>query len=146
MAHKRGQSFLLETAAGDLTRLVESSLENAPRLTDDLLTIVLDLDLRDPQRNAGREPARRAQGAAAARDAVLACATTRRGHDGSAATWPASGCPACCGLKKELESETRPHYWEFTERGLNFAYLAPDRRARLDEVFRWIEDEASRTN
>ena len=47
---------------------------------------------------------------------------------------------------KELESETRPHYWEFTERGLNFAYLAPERRARLDEVFRWIEDEAARTN
>jgi hypothetical protein len=29
-------------------------------------------------------------------------------------------------LKKELEAETRPHYWEFTERGLNFAFLAPD--------------------
>ena len=145
MAHKRGQSFLLETAAGDLTRLVESSLESAPRLTDDLLTIVLDLDLeiRSETQEESLLGVRKAQ----LQLATLFCARNdeKRGRR-ICRDLAGERMPRLLRLKKELESETRPHYWEFTERGLNFAYLAPDRRARLDDVFRWIEDEASRTN
>jgi hypothetical protein len=145
MAHKRGQSFLLETAAGDLTRLVESSLESAPRLTDDLLTIVLDLDLeiRSETQEESLLGVRKAQ----LQLATLFCV---RGDEKRARRicrdLAGERMPRLLRLKKELEAETRPHYWEFTERGLNFAFLAPERRARLDEVFRWIEDEASRTN
>ena len=95
MAHKRGQSFLLETAAGDLTRLVESSLESAPRLTDDLLTIVLDLDLeiRSETQEESLLGVRKAQ---CSWRRCSARATTRSGLGGSAATWPESGCPGCC--------------------------------------------------
>ncbi len=145
MAHKRGQSFLLETAAGDLTRLVESSLEHAPRLTDDLLTIVLDLDLeiRSETQEESLLGVRKAQ-------LQLATLFSVRGDETRARRicrdLAGERMPRLLRLKKELEVELRPHYWEFTERGLNFAFLAPERRERLDEVFRWIEDEAPRTN
>ncbi|HTK99917.1 MAG TPA: DUF2254 family protein [Pseudomonadales bacterium] len=141
MAHKRGQSFLLETAAGDLTRLVESSLEHAPRLTDDLLTIVLDLDLeiRSETQEESLLGVRKAQ-------LQLATLFSQRGDETRARRicrdLAGERMPRLLRLRKELESEHRPHYWEFTDRGLNFAYLAPERRARLDEVFRWIEEEA----
>jgi succinate dehydrogenase hydrophobic anchor subunit len=145
MAHKRGQSFLLETAAGDLTRLVESSLENAPRLADDLLTIVLDLDLeiRSETQEESLLGVRKAQ-------LQLATLFSLRGDEKRARRichdLAGERMPRLLRLRKELESEHRPHYWEFTDRGLNFAYLAPDRRARLEEVFRWIQDEALRTH
>ena len=145
MAHKRGQSFLLEIAAGDLTRLVESSLESAPRLTDDLLTIVLDLDheIRSETQEESLLGVRKAQLQLATlfgvRDDEKRARRVCRDLAGER-------LPRLARPKKELETETRPHYWEFTDRGLNFGYLAPERRARLDEVFGWIEDEASRTN
>ena len=61
---------------------------------------------------------------------------------GERSLYLAERMPRLLRLKKELETETRPHYWEFTERGLNFAYLAPERRARLDEVFRTVTQGA----
>ena len=145
MAHKRGQSFLLETAAGDLTRLVESSLEHAPRLTDDLLTIVLDLDLeiRSETQEESLLGVRKAQ-------LQLATLFSQRGDEMRARRicrdLAGERMPRLLRLRKELDSEHRPHYWEFTDRGLNFAYLAPDRRARLDEVFRWIEDAVQKSS
>ena len=45
-------------------------------------------------------------------------------------------------LRRELESETRPYFWEFTDRHVNFRFLAPERRARLPVVFEWIREAA----
>ena len=38
-------------------------------------------------------------------------------------------------IREELSQETRPTYWEFTDRGVNFSYLPPEARACLDEFF-----------
>ena len=38
-------------------------------------------------------------------------------------------------LRESLQSESREQYWEFTDRGINFSYLAPDRRAQLPRFF-----------
>ena len=43
-------------------------------------------------------------------------------------------------IRAEIEEETRPHYWEFTDRGVNFAYLTPGRRRHLDQFFSWFDD------
>ncbi len=144
-AHKRGQSFLLEVAAGDLTRLVESSLDNAPDLVDDLLSIVLELDqeIRSETQEESLLGVRKAQ-------LQLATLFAVRGDEARARRV----CRDLAGerlarlhrIRKELEAETRPHYWEFTDRGLNFGYLEPARRARLGEVFGWIEASVARTD
>jgi hypothetical protein len=145
IAHKRGQSFLLETAAGDLTRLVESAIEVAPSLVDDLLTVVLDLDfeIRSETQEESLLGVRRAQ-------MQLATLFALRGDEARVRRI----CRDLAGermqrlqrLKKELELEDRAQFWEFIERGLNFGYLPPDRRARLDQVMQWVETEAGRTN
>ena len=40
--------------------------------------------------------------------------------------------------REELEHEVSPHYWEINDRGANFSYLPPERRAKLGEVFSLI--------
>ena len=37
--------------------------------------------------------------------------------------------------RDELEREVSPSYWEINDRGTNFAYLPPERRAKLDAFF-----------
>ena len=144
-AHKRGQSFLLEVAAGDLTRLVESSLDCAPALVDDLLSVVLELDqeIRSETQEESLLGVRKAQ-------LQLATLFAVRGDEARARRvcrdLAGERLPRLERIRKELEAETRAHYWEFTDRGLNFGYLEPERRARLGEVFGWIEAYASRTN
>ena len=41
--------------------------------------------------------------------------------------------------REELEREVSPHYWEITDRGSNFSYLPPERRAKLGELFALID-------
>ena len=38
-------------------------------------------------------------------------------------------------IRKALEDESREQYWEFTDRGVNFSYLPPDRQAQLPRFF-----------
>ena len=45
-------------------------------------------------------------------------------------------------IRAELEAEKEPGYREFTDRGVNFAYLEPARRAKLPEFFAWFDDAA----
>ena len=42
-------------------------------------------------------------------------------------------------IRRELESIDSPDFWEISDRGVNFDYLDPDRRAVLDEFFSWFE-------
>jgi hypothetical protein len=37
--------------------------------------------------------------------------------------------------RDELEREVSPSYWEINDRGANFAFLPPERRAKLDAFF-----------
>ncbi|MBW2237095.1 MAG: hypothetical protein JRG85_17110 [Deltaproteobacteria bacterium] len=41
-------------------------------------------------------------------------------------------------IREELLGEDNPDYWEVTDRGVNFGYLPPDRRARVPEFFAWF--------
>jgi len=46
-------------------------------------------------------------------------------------------------VRTEIEGETRAHYWEFTDRGVNFAFLTPERRRHLDTFFSWFDESGS---
>jgi Predicted membrane protein (DUF2254) len=144
LAHQRGQSFLLEVAAGDVTRLVESSLDCAPNLVDPLLAVVLDLDqeIRSETHEESLLGVRRAQ-------LQLATLFALRGDTARARRLCADLAGERLGrlerIRRELEAENRPHYWEFTDRGVNFGYLPPERRDQLAVVFEWIVEQQRRT-
>ena len=50
-------------------------------------------------------------------------------------------------IRKELEQIDVPDFWEINDRGVNFDYLEPGRRDRLDEFFSWFDTQSdSMTN
>ncbi len=142
LGHKKGLSFLLQTAAGDLTSLVEASLTHSENLTDDLLKIVLDVDqeIRSETQEESLLGVRRAQ-------MQLAALFALRGDE----TRARRICKDLAGermvrlqrLRVELENEHRAQYWELNERGVNFGYLAPERRTQLPKLMQWIADYAA---
>jgi hypothetical protein len=131
LASGSGLPFLLEVAAYDLSQLVEAGTADQ-ELRDALLEIVLGVDhkgaghllgVRRAQIQLGTfflargegEPARRiAQDLASEGGALLARA------------------------REELEREVSPSYWEINDRGANFSFLPPERRALLPSLFAMI--------
>ena len=142
LAHRSGHPFLLEAAAYDACGMVEASLSSAPQLTDDLLAVVLDLDqeIKSDTQEPSLIGVRRAQ-------LQLATLFADRRDEARARRI----CADLAGerlvrlerLRRELESETRQYFWEFTERHVNFRYLPPERRAMLPVVFGWIVEAAA---
>jgi hypothetical protein len=41
-------------------------------------------------------------------------------------------------IRDELLQVESPEYWEVIDRGVNFDYLPPDRKAKLHEFFGWF--------
>ena len=41
-------------------------------------------------------------------------------------------------IRTILEQESESQYWEYTPRGVNFAYLEPERRPHLETLFSWL--------
>jgi hypothetical protein len=139
LAHTRGQSFILQIAAFDLTSLVEASLERRPSLTDDLLSVVLEVDqeIRSETQEESLLGVRKAQ-------LQLATLFAVRGDEVRARRI----CVDLAGermvrlerLRRELEGETRERFWELEDRGVNFGYLPPERRAALARLLGWMAD------
>src|SRR5262249_27999783 len=44
-------------------------------------------------------------------------------------------------IRSQLMTEERTQYWEFTPRGVNWGYLAPERRKHLATLFSWLENQ-----
>jgi hypothetical protein len=44
-------------------------------------------------------------------------------------------------IRDELLGIDSPYFWEVTDRGTNFDWLAPERKARLMEFFEWFGDQ-----
>jgi hypothetical protein len=126
--------FLLEVAAYDLMHLIEVCVNTESKLVDALVDLILTLD---------QEARRESQ-----EQSLLG---VRRVHIQLATFFVEQGDESrveliCEDLKTEqperlrklyrmLQEEDRPQYWEFTDRGVNFSYLAPRYRRHLDVVF-----------
>jgi hypothetical protein len=124
-------SFLLEVAAYDLAQLVEAAA-NKPASRDALLEVLLSTDYEDAANPLG---VRRAQ-------MQLATFFLARGDEAPArriaADLSVERRDLLLTAREELEREVSPHYWEITDRGSNFSYLPPERRAKLGELFALI--------
>ncbi len=137
IGYEEGQPFLLEVAAYDLAHLVETALTEAPASADPLLDIFLRLDQESesPEQETRLRGVRRAQ-------VQLATLFLLRGDEPRARRifhdMRNERPERLSSVREELLSETRPQYREFTDRGVNFSYLSPERRACLDDFFAWF--------
>lgn len=129
--------FILETVAYDLCALNEVAHERGARVADELLRIFLRVDRRSEGevQEASLRGVRKAQVKLATY--YLARADERRArlvHEDMAAEDP----QRLASIRDELFSQRSPEYWEVIDRGVNFDYLAPERRAKLELFFGWF--------
>ncbi|MEM8769918.1 MAG: hypothetical protein AAGE43_20975, partial [Pseudomonadota bacterium] len=133
-AHLKGLSFLLDAAAFDVVRLIEFAVERDSPETDALLDVLLDLDqeIREEMQEDSLLGVRRSQ-------IQLVTLFMARGDEVRVARivedLKGERVSRLRRLKAQLEAEERPQYWELTDRGSNFRYLAPERRRYLEPLF-----------
>ncbi|MFP8877544.1 MAG: DUF2254 family protein [Myxococcota bacterium] len=138
LGDERGMSFLLETVAYDISLLVEHAAQLDGPALDGLLQIFLEVD-RPEEPLPGEEDhllgVRRVQVQLAtfflARDDEPRARLIYQDMAGDRRE-------RLHVIYDELSREERPSYWEFTDRGVNFAYLPPERRAQLATFFSWF--------
>jgi hypothetical protein len=126
--------FLLEVAAYDLAQLVEAAADK-PTTRDSLLDVLLAIDEPGAEHLLG---VRRAQ-------IQLGTFFLARGEEAPArriaADLATEDWSLVLAAREELERELSPQYWEITDRGSNFAYLPPERRARLGRLYALITQD-----
>jgi hypothetical protein len=138
LGYEQDQPFLLEVVAYDLAHLVEVALSEAPASVDALLDLFLrvDRESESPEQETRLRGVRRAQVQLATLFLLREDpARARRIFEDMRHERP----ERLASVRDELLAETRPQYWEFTDRGVNFAYLPPERRARVHDFFAWFD-------
>jgi hypothetical protein len=134
LAHKMGISFLLETAANDLGQLIEDACAADSPVVDDLLDMLLELDqeIKEESHEESLLGVRRAQ-------IQLATYFLRRQDDERAARIVEDlrheRLERLERIRTQLMTDDREQFWELTDRGVNFSFLAHDRRPFLEPLF-----------
>ena len=144
VAYSAGLPFILETVAYDLCTLNEVAHARGGPARDELLYIFLTVDKEGDgdAHEASLRGVRKAQIKLAtyfllqgdeprARRIQLDMANEDRGRLSS--------------IHDELLRVETADYWEITDRGVNFDYLAPERKQKLAEFFGWFEPGARAT-
>lgn len=138
LAFARKLPFLLETAAYDLCTLLEAAHARGAPCHDALLDIFLELD-REPDGGENQEASLRG-----VRKAQIKLAThylSRGDQDRARRIFedmrhePAH---RLASIRAELEEIVDPEFWEVSDRGSNFDWLPPERRALLPTFFGWF--------
>jgi hypothetical protein len=140
LAYRARMPFLLETAAHDLAQLLVAALGRDDRVIDTLLDRLLDLDqeVREEAQEESLLGVRRAQ----IRIATVLIDLGQHERARRIARDLALERPERLQrLRQGLEQDERPQYWELIDRGVNFAYLAPELRRHLPLLFEWIAAE-----
>ena len=131
--------FLLESAAYDLALVVERAVELNSPAVDSLLEIFLEVD----RESDSEEQEMRVRGVRRAQ-VQLAAFLLMRGDEKRARVvfedMAEEKSERLRSIREELLTTEEPLYWELTDRGVNFAYLPPERRARVSEFFEWFGD------
>ena len=137
MAYGTDQFFILEVAAFDLARIIEQAFRNLPDSVDNLLKGFLKLDqaVRTEAQEQSLIGVRRAQIQIAtfflsqnAEDLVNLVLADLLGEDQERLE----------RIINALAIETQDIFWEFTPRGVNFNYLAPELKEQLPALTRLL--------
>ena len=137
LAYEMEQPFLLEAVAYDVARLVEHAVERNRPEAAALLDLFLQVDREpeSPEQEERLRGVRRAQ-------VQLATFFLARGDEPRARRifedMKDERRERLAAVRDELVAEERAQYWEFTDRGVNFSYLPPERRAHLARFFSWF--------
>lgn len=134
IAYRVGQPFLLEAVTFDLTKVLERAVEIDSPMVDPLLDLLLTVD-RESKSDEQEESllgVRRAQVQLATlflsigdRERARRIQEDMMGERRNRLVM----------VRDELLGEERQYFWEFNNRGVNFAYLPPERRAWVEEFF-----------
>ena len=140
LAFSANLGFILESAAYDLCALIENASDKEAGCHAELLEIFLDVD-REPEGGKVQETSLRG-----VRKAQIKLATHYlvRGKTGPAMRifedMKGEDKLRMSALRRELEAVTGAEFWEVSDRGVNFEWLAPERRATLDVFFDWFDE------
>lgn len=139
LAFNMDLGFLLETAAYDLCALNELAFDLDSKERPELLKVFLQVDKEGE--GAKRETALRGVRKAQIK---LAAYYLHRGDEAAARQvykdMANENVQRLASIRDELLAVDSPHYWEVTDRGMNFDWLPDDRRGRLFEFFEWFGD------
>lgn len=135
LAFSSNLAFLLETVAFDLSMLLEAAHAGNAPCHDELLSVFLDVD-REPEGNRTQEASLRGVRKAQIRLATwyLAAGDDARA-DRIAKDMAGEPKDRLRSIRGELERVTDQEYWEVSDRGVNFEWLPPERRAQLPAFF-----------
>ncbi len=139
LAHAQSLPFLLEAVAYELALLTELLVTRGDPEADTLLDVLLRVDREgeSPVQQTSLHGVRRAQIQFATFLLVRGdLVRAKRVYEDMAHEAPAR----LAAIRDELLAEDRAQYWEITDRGVNFAYLPPERRAKVPEFFAWFGD------
>ena len=133
-AHKADLGFVTETAAHDLAVLCERAYGHDIACHDTLLGIFLEVD-KEAETHAQEQTLR------GVRKAQVKLATFYMSKD--ALTHADRICADMRGekpermasIRAELVAVNEKEFWEVTDRGVNFDFLDPSRKEKLDEFF-----------
>lgn len=131
--------FILETVAYDLCTLSEAAHKASSPIVDELLSIFLRIDKKDGgearEQDASLRGVRKAQ-------VKLATFFLERGDEARARRvqkdMADEGPERLASIRDELLRVESPEYWEIIDRGFNFDYLPPERKAMLNRFFEWF--------
>jgi hypothetical protein len=139
LAFSSNLAFLLETAAFDLSMLLEAAHAENASCHDELLSVFLDVD-REPEGHRAQEASLRGVRKAQIRLATwyLAAGDAARAER-IAKDMAAEPRDRLRSIRGELERVTDQEYWEVSDRGVNFEWLPPERRAQLPAFFALLE-------
>ena len=142
LAFDMGQSFLLEVAAYDVMRLLEHSVDRKSSCVDALLRLLLDFDqeILKIEQEESLLGVRRAQ--------IQAAVMLIQFGENERALMIARDLAdekdeRLAAIRHQLQTEDQTQFWELTDRGVNFGYIEPGRRAHLEQLFAWIEEQRS---
>lgn len=144
LAFAMNTGFILETAAYDLCSLLERVHTIDDACHDHLLlTVFLELD-REPEGGKTQEASLRG-----VRKAQIKLAThyLAAGDEAHARLifrdMRGERRERIASIRAELEAVTDQEYWEVSDRGINFEWLPPERRAELPRFFSWFDPPGS---
>ena len=133
-AHKADLGFVTETAAHDLAVLCERAYVHDVACHDSLLGIFLEVD-KEAETHAQEQTLRGVRKA----QVKLATFYMSKGAlphaDRIAADMRGEKPERMASIRAELGAVNEKQFWEVTDRGVNFDYLDPARKEKLDEFF-----------
>jgi hypothetical protein len=133
-AHKADLGFITETAAHDLAVLCERAYDHDVACHDTLLGIFLEVD-KEAETHA-QEQTLRGVRKAQVKLATFYMAKNALTHaDRICADMRGEKPERMASIRAELASVNEKVFWEVTDRGVNFDYLEPTRKEKLDEFF-----------